>query len=188
MIYTSYFAQMKNLPDNYYPVAISQYPPKWYDGVIYKKLAPTPYIINTWNKYAKNLSPNTPERQKWEEWYNNKYQNEVLANLDINKILNELVNITNTTDVFPPLWDNEDKHIVLLCFEKTGDFCHRNLVADWIKEHGIPCREITKAELIKEKDILQVEQLDKVEKIINDKQIKNTNTEVFLDDIDMDIR
>lgn len=30
---------------------------------------------------------------------------------------------------------------VLFCFEKPGDFCHRHLVAAWLRQHGIPCVE-----------------------------------------------
>ena len=33
------------------------------------------------------------------------------------------------------------RDIYLLCYEKPGDFCHRYLVADFLQEHGIDCRE-----------------------------------------------
>lgn len=37
-----------------------------------------------------------------------------------------------------------DKDIVLLCFEKPGDFCHRHIVADWIEENlGLCVEEYT---------------------------------------------
>lgn len=26
---------------------------------------------------------------------------------------------------------------VLICYEKTGDFCHRHILADWLREHGV---------------------------------------------------
>ena len=29
-----------------------------------------------------------------------------------------------------------DKDVVLLCYEKPSDFCHRQLVAEWINNHG----------------------------------------------------
>lgn len=32
--------------------------------------------------------------------------------------------------------------MVLLCYEKTGDFCHRHIIADWLKSHGIDVEEI----------------------------------------------
>ena len=40
-IYTSYFANLKNLPDNVCPISICGKAPDWYKGLQYKKLAPT---------------------------------------------------------------------------------------------------------------------------------------------------
>lgn len=40
MIYTSYFAQLRNLPENIIPVSICGKAPNWYHGYQYKKLAP----------------------------------------------------------------------------------------------------------------------------------------------------
>jgi len=31
---------------------------------------------------------------------------------------------------------------VLLCYEKSGDFCHRHIVADWFNQNGIACEEL----------------------------------------------
>lgn len=31
---------------------------------------------------------------------------------------------------------------VLLCWEATGKFCHRHILADWLKEHGHTVTEI----------------------------------------------
>jgi len=38
-----------------------------------------------------------------------------------------------------------DRDIVLLCFEdvrKPGEWCHRQLIADWLNEHGMSVREL----------------------------------------------
>ena len=40
MIYTSYFAKLKSLPDNIAPISICGKAPDWYKGLQYKKLAP----------------------------------------------------------------------------------------------------------------------------------------------------
>lgn len=40
MIYTSYFAKLKSLPDNIVPISICGKTPDWYKGLQYKKLAP----------------------------------------------------------------------------------------------------------------------------------------------------
>ena len=30
---------------------------------------------------------------------------------------------------------------ILLCYEPKGEFCHRHIVAQWFKEHGVMCSE-----------------------------------------------
>ena len=32
--------------------------------------------------------------------------------------------------------------LVLLCYEKSGSFCHRHIVAAWLREHGYQCEEL----------------------------------------------
>jgi uncharacterized protein (DUF488 family) len=31
--------------------------------------------------------------------------------------------------------ENEGKDIIFLCYEKSGDFCHRHILADWLEEN-----------------------------------------------------
>jgi hypothetical protein len=35
---------------------------------------------------------------------------------------------------------------ILLCFEKIGDYCHRQLVAEWLKRYGFECEELAEEE------------------------------------------
>jgi len=49
--------------------------------------------------------------------YTEEYHKKVLAFLDPHKVYNDL------------------KDNTLLCWEKSGSFCHRRIVADWIQEH-----------------------------------------------------
>lgn len=41
-----------------------------------------------------------------------------------------------------PVYRNPDYHIALLCYEKPDDFCHRHLVADWLRKNGYECEEL----------------------------------------------
>ena len=34
-----------------------------------------------------------------------------------------------------------DRDIYLLCYEKPSDFCHRHIVAEWLKQNNIECEE-----------------------------------------------
>ena len=50
MIYTSYFAKLKSLPDNIVPISICGKAPDWYEGLQYKKLAPKYDFFMKWKK------------------------------------------------------------------------------------------------------------------------------------------
>lgn len=118
-IYTSYFANLRNMPDDIVPVSICQMPPAAYNGLKYKKLAPPSALISAYKK-----KPN-------ENNYILKYNEQVLNNLNQFKVLQEL-------EALVPVGT---KQIVLVCYEKPGDFCHRRLVARWFKKIGIDIPE-----------------------------------------------
>jgi hypothetical protein len=132
MIYTSYFAKLNKLPSNIIPISICGKAPDWYKGLQYKKLS---------LKYDFFM--------KWKETYDNNYyiehfKNEVLDELDLNRVMNELLVIIpfEIKEIMQsPIWVNEDYHICLMCYEKPSDFCHRHLVSDWLNENDIICEE-----------------------------------------------
>ena len=118
MIYTSYFANLKKLPKNLVPISICGKAPDWYKGLQYKKLAP---------KYDFFII--------WKENHDNDYYIENLTfrkNKNPSEIEKELKTLAKR---------RTSNKIILLCYEKPGDFCHRHLVADWLTKHGIPCEE-----------------------------------------------
>ena len=78
MIYTSYFAQMRNFPKNYIPVAICGGLPNWYKGKWYCKPAPKIGFFQEWKRTGDN------------EYYIEHYQKEVLDLLDYQKVLVDL--------------------------------------------------------------------------------------------------
>jgi len=97
-------------------VSISLSKPKWYTTCReYKKLAPS---WNLLNKY---------KQDKDEVYYIKQYQKEILDKLDPKQVYEEL---------------GEDA--VLLCWEKSGEFCHRFIVAEWLQDKlGIEIKEFT---------------------------------------------
>jgi len=50
MIYTSYFAKLKSLPDNIIPVSICAKAPDWYKGYQFKRLAPSYALLMDWKR------------------------------------------------------------------------------------------------------------------------------------------
>jgi len=95
-------------------VSISLSKPKWYQCREYKTLSPS---WNLLNKY---------KQDKDEEYYIKHYYKEVLDKLDPKQVYDEL-----------------GESAVLLCWEKSGEFCHRRIVSNWLKEKlGIEVDEI----------------------------------------------
>lgn len=135
MIYTTYFAQLRNLPKNIIPVSICGKAPEWYDGIQYKKLAPKWQFFQEQKKNHDN------------DYYIKHFKAEVLDQLDALRVVTELhcllpydVRVQIDTSVyFSPDW-----HIALVCYEKPEDFCHRHLVSKWLCENGFECHEWAK--------------------------------------------
>lgn len=116
-IYTSYYAKLRTIPDEIVPISIAAKCPEFYTGIQYKKLAPKWGFFQQWKQNHDN------------DYYIEHFNAEVLDLLDVNQVFDELQELSNGKDV------------VLLCYEKPSDFCHRHLVADWFSRAGIDCNE-----------------------------------------------
>lgn len=132
MIYTTYFARLRNLPKNVIPISICGKAPEWYKGEQYKKLAPKYGFFMEWKKTHDN------------DYYIRHFNSEVLDTLSINSVLNELqlkIPEDIRSKMIAPVYENYDLHIALVCYEKPQDFCHRHIVAEWLQDNGIECSE-----------------------------------------------
>jgi len=115
MIHTSYFANIRNLGIRRL-VSISQITPDWANvNEEYKDLAPTKSILFGYKN--EEIS---------DEEYTKRYKEEILSKLDPKKVYEDL------------------NGAVLLCYEKRSDFCHRNIVSEWLIENGFKSKEILK--------------------------------------------
>jgi hypothetical protein len=95
-------------------VAITAYCPSWFRGRHYALLAPPWSIVS---QYKKNLIN--------EEQYEELYFRHVLSNTTPQQVLRDL-----------------GPDAILLCYEKSG-FCHRHIVAEWLRAAGIECEELS---------------------------------------------
>lgn len=109
-IYTSYFANLKNIPKNLIPISISLYPPKGWTGLKYPPLYPTSVMLHE--------VKSTGNQKK----YILDYKHQILDNLDPEHVLMEITELSNHQDC------------VLLCYEKPteGFYCHRQLAAKFL--------------------------------------------------------
>lgn len=116
-IYTSYFANSKKLQQaGITVIGIALYPPRWFYGISLKQVSPTKSIL-----FAKDQT---------EEEYIRRYKSEVLVHQDMHQFLRAVEAVSNGKDV------------ALCCYEKPDDFCHRHILAEWIKEKtGIEIKE-----------------------------------------------
>ena len=122
MIYTSYFAKLKSLPDHIIPISICGKAPDWYKGLQYKKLAPKYDFFMKWKENHDN------------DYYIKCFNEQVLDKLDSRSVYVDLWHLCDQTMQTEP-------DICLVCYEKPTDFCHRHLVADWLNKHGCECKE-----------------------------------------------
>lgn len=115
-MYTGYFAKLKKYQEaGLVPVSIALKSPDWYHGLEYKRLAPSWDILSAWKS----------GEHKGDVDYYTKHFKEVLDTLRPEDVIIELKQ-------FGLL-----QNIILLCYEKPEDFCHRHLVANWLNKNGL---------------------------------------------------
>lgn len=132
MIYTTYFAQLKSLPQDVIPISICGKAPDWYDGIQYKKLAPRYDFFVKWKENHDN------------DYYIRCFNEQVLSKLNPSQVIDELRGLVSHIVIDPklfPIRGTLEPHIALVCYEKPEDFCHRHLVAEWLSTAGYKCSE-----------------------------------------------
>lgn len=110
-IYTSYFGNLKNIPLILTPISIAGKKPDWFEGKEYKSLAPKYWFFQQYK--SGEIS---------DQIYTFYYQQEVLRKLNPVIVREQLASLSKNSD------------IVLLCYEKPLEFCHRHLAARWLGE------------------------------------------------------
>lgn len=120
MIYTTYFENLKNLPEHITPIAICLKSPEWYRGLEYKKLAPHESFFRKWKANHDN------------NYYITSFNQQVLQNLSVEEVIEDLNALIKTT---------ANRDIALICYELPGEFCHRHLVSQWLNKHNVFCIE-----------------------------------------------
>ena len=125
MIYTSYFGNKKvfNNP-NIFPVSIALYPPKDFVGKSYRGLAPHPGTLRDWKRDHSIAN------------YERDYL-ALLGDLSQKEVVDQLMVLSGNFKNLDYLPD-----IALLCYERPGEFCHRHIVAEWLRNAGYEVEEL----------------------------------------------
>lgn len=116
-IYTGRYADMKNIlykMKDVDVIGISRFKPKYFKGKIYKDLAPSQNLLSSYKSH-----------QIGEEKFEELYRKSVLSRLTPSQVAYDLNNK------------------VLLCYEDKNKFCHRHIIAKWLKETiGVDVHEV----------------------------------------------
>lgn len=112
MIYTGYYANLKKYEEaGLVPVAISGVVPKFFDGLTYKEFAPRKEMFQKWKN---GEIDNFQYTQEYKAYLNTLDKEEIKEDFDS---------------------PHSCSNMILLCYEKSGDFCHRHALADWLEEN-----------------------------------------------------
>lgn len=120
-VWTGYYAQMKKYAQaDLVPVSIAYLTPVWYMGETCFELAPPRKLLVG-------------------------YKDGVISQKEYTKKYNDFLKTVNWGDVIEKLYTISDKHegkdLVLCCYEKPSDFCHRHLLAEYLTAHGMDVQE-----------------------------------------------
>lgn len=117
MIYTSYFSSRKyNKADG---VSIARWSDFW-NGDTYCDLFPSKNLLVWWKSLSKELQ----DDDYYQQLYSTYYKKEILDELDPHKVASDLENR------------------VLLCYEESSNFCHRHIVATWLRQYRYEVKEL----------------------------------------------
>lgn len=117
-IYTGNFGNIKKYREaGIIAVSIARFA-RYFKGPSMMELAPYPHML-----------------KMSEQEYTPMFKREMLGKITSQEVKTKLEEIGGGKDV------------VLLCYEKEGDFCHRHLVSEWLQsELGIEVKELGKME------------------------------------------
>lgn len=113
-IYTSYFANWRRWPVGMVPIGVTRFPPKNFKEINLVSLAPSDKLLH---KYKNKLI----DENQFKFLYLRELEEKKLTPLFVYEVLDKATN---------------GKDIILCCYEKSGDFCHRHILNDWLNGEG----------------------------------------------------
>lgn len=109
-VFTSCFKFAKGLdPERYFVVSIARFPPKGFNGCCCYEFAPSVRLLKEFKEGLRR------------DHYAYRYERDVLKKTDVHRVFEGLARQACGRD------------IVLCCFEPAFDFCHRRILAHYVK-------------------------------------------------------
>lgn len=119
MHYTSYYGNLKNLPQTIGLVNIARNPPQACQIVNAPEVYPSALLLNMYKSGQLSVIQ-----------YVEQYTRETLSQINYTELINRLQRETGCSE------------LCFVCYEKDG-FCHRHLFAESLRANGIECIEWT---------------------------------------------
>ena len=120
--FTSYYSGIRVLPEGVVPISIAGWPPEGWTGPQFKALAPKRAFFLEWKKNHDN------------GFYAKHFQEEVLRPLNPREVWSGLLVLSGGAP------------FALCCYERSGGFCHRHLVSEWLRSAGYDIAEFISQE------------------------------------------
>lgn len=119
MLYTGYFARTKSyIKEGIHPVSIAGKTPDF-------------FTYNKWSIFA-------PRKPLFDAWKSGEISNEEYVSL-YKEYLSDTITPVKAEKLKEVI---SEKDIVMCCYEKSGDFCHRHALAEWLFDMlGIEVKE-----------------------------------------------
>lgn len=109
-VFTSCFRFAKSLDESkFFVVSISRFPPGGFKGYKCFEFAPSVRLLKEYKEGLRN------------DHYAYRYERDVLKKIDVHRVFEELARVACGRD------------IVLCCFEPAFHFCHRRILAHYVK-------------------------------------------------------
>lgn len=116
-VYTSYYARAKNLDASYLLISVSNTSPEWFKSPLHKLRCP---VFPKWSLINEYKAGSIPYSD-----FVKRYLIELEDTVDVNDIRKEISYLVEYTGC---------SNVVLLCWEKDGNSCHRMALAKHVFE------------------------------------------------------
>jgi hypothetical protein len=146
MIYTGYFSRLKVYRDSHLKlISIANHSPSTSGDLSMIKFSPL--IPGNWIYSWKNDLKNQPDIGRAKQEYINMYHTECLNKFESGKLFKEINDFAKAIDIVllcyeaPPKQMGPDGIVDLSWLEAGRSFCHRHIVADFLRQGGYLCQE-----------------------------------------------
>ena len=110
MIYTTYFGNYRKFPNDALPLGVTRFKPSYWEYPNIENLAPSENLL-------RQFKDKTIDEYVFGQKYLNELSERGLTPHGVRSILESVAN---------------GRDILLCCYERPGEFCHRHLLANWL--------------------------------------------------------